>query len=451
MHTTNLDLSLTEITKIEGTATLDLKIREGTVTECNFGITEMKRFFTTAISGKPILAVPQLVARICGTCSNAHLLCSIKSIENGLGLIPSPQTMLLRKLLNFGLIIRDHGLHLYVFVLPDLFNRDSILAFDENNPVEHELLHDCFDVKEVGNKLGIITGGRSVHAPFATLGGFIKIPTKEELQALIPELKTIRPRVLHLIDVFWKCQFKQDINVKFLSLTDKNYSFLDGVVKTSDGETVSEEQFGERLKRRTIPYSQATGYFFGEALHMVGALARINLNQESLHPKTKQDAQKALAVFPSQNIYHNNLAQAIEMLHAVDSSIDLINEYQAEPEKPQSVILASGARPGSVPDSDSGPARMTNEISKTGIGLIEAPRGTLFHKMEITSDGKIKQGKIIVPTGQNQIGIEHAIREYVTNNIDQPKEILSHEIEKLIRAYDPCMSCATHFLKVRWK
>ena len=441
MHTTNLDLSLTEITKIEGTATLDLKIREGTVTECNFGITEMKRFFTTAISGKPILAVPQLVARICGTCSNAHLLCSIKSIENGLGLIPSPQTMLLRKLLNFGLIIRDHGLHLYVFVLPDLFNRDSILAFDENNPVEHELLHDCFNVKEVGNKLGIITGGRSVHAPFATLGGFIKIPTKEELQALIPELKTIRPRVLHLIDVFWKCQFKQDINVKFLALTDKNYSFLDGVVKTSDGEIVSQEQFGERLKRRIIPYSQATGYFFGEALHMVGALARINLNQESLHPKTKQAAEKALAVFPSQNIYHNNLAQAIEMLHAVDSSIDLINEYQAEPEKPQALRHPGGGQNGLPRGGE----------NTTGIGLIEAPRGTLFHKMEITSDGKIKQGKIIVPTGQNQIGIEHAIREYVTNNIDQPKEILSHEIEKLIRAYDPCMSCATHFLKVRWK
>ncbi|MEK7166328.1 MAG: nickel-dependent hydrogenase large subunit, partial [Patescibacteria group bacterium] len=111
MHTTNLDLSLEEITKVEGTASLDLKIRAGKVTECKFGITEMKRFFTEAIRNKPVIAVPQLVARICGTCSNAHLLCSLKAIENGLEIGVTPQTLLLRKLLNYGLIIRDHGLH----------------------------------------------------------------------------------------------------------------------------------------------------------------------------------------------------------------------------------------------------------------------------------------------------------------------------------------------------
>jgi len=146
MHTTNLDISLEEITKIEGTAELKLKIREGVVTECKFGITEMKRFFTSAIKGKPVIAVPQLVARICGTCSNAHLLCSIASLENGLGVPPSPQTILLRKLLNYGLIIRDHGLHLYVFVLPDLYQKNSILEFDEHDEAQHQLLHDCFDV-----------------------------------------------------------------------------------------------------------------------------------------------------------------------------------------------------------------------------------------------------------------------------------------------------------------
>lgn len=429
MHTTNLDLSLEEITKVEGTASLDLKIRAGQVTECKFSITEMKRFFTTAIRGKHIVAVPQLVARICGTCSNAHLLCSLKAIENGLGLQVTPQTKLLRKLLNYGLIIRDHGLHLYIFVLPDLFNRDSILDFDEKNPTEHELLHDCFAVKEVGNKLGIIAAGRSVHAPFATLGGFIKLPTKEELQALIPQLLTIRARILLLIEIFHNCSFTLNHNVKFLALCDSEYSFLEGQLKSDDGSLISETEFANHLKRQDIAYSQATGYLFGDAIHMVGALARINLNQQALHPNTKRDAAQALAVFPSHNLFHNNLAQAIEMLHAVDRSIDLINQYQALPEKPVSVTPKES----------------------TGIGIIEAPRGTLFHNMELTADGKIKKGTIIVPTGQNQIGIEQSIREYVTANVDQPKEVLSHEIEKIIRAYDPCMSCASHFLKIRWK
>lgn len=429
MHTTNLDLTLEEITKVEGTASLDLKIREGKVTECKFGITEMKRFFTTAIRGKPIIAVPQLVARICGTCSNAHLLCAIKSIENGLGLEVTTQTKLLRKLLNYGLIIRDHGLHLYVFVLPDLFNRDSILDFDENNTTEHELIHDCFAVKEVGNKLGIIAGGRSVHAPFATLGGFIKLPTKEELSSLIPQLQAIRSRILLLIEIFHNSTLTLNHNVKFLALCDQEYSFLEGQLKSDDGKMISESEFTKQLTRQDIPYSQATGYLFGDQIHMVGALARINLNQVALHTNTKRDTAKSLALFPSHNLFHNNLAQAIEILHAVDQSIDLISKYQALPEKPVATTLKES----------------------TGIGIIEAPRGTLFHKMELTSDGKIKKGTIIVPTGQNQIGIEQSIREYVTANVDKAKETLSHEIEKIIRAYDPCMSCASHFLKIRWK
>lgn len=433
MHTTNLDLSLKEITKVEGTASLDLKIREGQVTECKFGITEMKRFFTQAIRGKPVIAVPQLVARICGTCSNAHLLCSLKSIENGLGLSVTPQTKLLRQLLYYGLIIRDHGLHLYIFVLPDLFNRNSILDFDEKNPEEHTLLHDCFEVKEVGNKLGIAAGGRSVHAPFATVGGFSKLPAKQDLTGLIPQLKAVRPRILHLIDVFYKCDFDLKQDVKFLGLVDAQYSFLEGELRTSGGVAIPDQEFAEKLTRQDIPYSQATGYLLGNSVHMVGALARLNLNREALHQNTRRDATKALEVFPSKNIFHNNLAQAIEMLHAVDRSIDLINEYQALPEKPSPLPPISPISP------------------PIGIGTIEAPRGTLFHKMEITSDGKIKKGTIIVPTGQNQIGIERSIREYVSANVDQTKEVLSHEIEKIIRAYDPCMSCATSFLKIRWK
>ncbi len=181
MHTTDLDLSLTDISKIEGAASLDLKISNGVIKECKFKIAEFKRFYTRAIEGKPVTAVPQLVARICGTCSNAHLLCNLIAIERALKIQVSPQTQLLRQLLNYGLIIRDHALHLYIFVLPDLFSKNSILDFDENNPEEHRLLDDCFDVKAIGNSLSITAGGRSVHAPNLTLGGFIKIPDKEDI------------------------------------------------------------------------------------------------------------------------------------------------------------------------------------------------------------------------------------------------------------------------------
>ena len=424
-----MDLSLEEITKIEGTASVDIQIRDGYVTQCHFAITEMRRFFQEAVRGKSVTSLPHLLARICGTCSNAHLLASLKSVENGLGITVSEQTQLLRKLLTYGLMIRDHGLHLYVFVLPDLYNRESILAFDENNSVEHELLHDCFAVKEAGNKLSIISGGRSVHAPNVAVGGFSVLPKKEDLLALIPVLQEIRPRVLRLIDIFLNCPFELIEDLKYLALDDREYSFLSGNLKTSDGAIIPVSDFEKNLICPIIPYSQASGCLFMGNIHMVGALARINLNEDALHPKTRQDAGRALERFPSKNIFHNNLAQAIEMLHAIDASMDLIPTYQGLDEKPVAF----------------------QPKEAVGIGIIEAPRGVLYHRAEMSADGKITRNKVIVPTGENQIGIENSIRQYVSANVDKSKEELTFEIQKVIRAYDPCMSCATHFLKIRWR
>lgn len=428
MHNIDLDLSLEEITKIEGAATLDLKIRNGVVKECKFAISEFKRFYTQAIRGKPISAIPQLVARICGTCSNAHLLCNLKTLEKAIGFTPSPQTMLLRQLLNYGLMIRDHALHLYVFVLPDLYNRESILDFDENNPEEHELLDSCFAVKSVGNKLGVTVGGRSVHAPNLILGGFTKIPAKEELNGLIPKLEEIRPQVLKLIDIFHKNQFELIQDTEFVALISDDFNFLSGEILTKQGDHIPEEKYGDHLEKSLIPYSQASGYRFDGKIHLVGALARLNLNQKALHSRTRTDAKAALTQFPSINIYHNNLAQAIEILHCIDSSIDSIKKYEAKTEPPPKIEPKDGI----------------------GYAVTEAPRGLLYHEMHV-ENGKVKTGQIVVPTGQNQIGIERSIFEYVENHVNKPKEELTHEIEKIIRAYDPCMSCATHFLTVNWK
>lgn len=429
MHNQNLDLSIEEITKIEGTASVELKIRDGVLTECHFGIVEMQRFFQEAVRGKTITSLPHLLARICGTCSNAHLLASIASVEHGLSISVTPQTTLLRKLLNYGLMIRDHGLHLYVFVLPDLYNRESILAFDEANEEEHALVHDCFAVKEVGNKLSVLSGGRAVHAPLLAVGGFTEIPPKESLRALIPELEAIRPRILRLINVFESCTFTLNQDLKFLALTNTDFSFLDGDVVSSDGVHIPPDAFESHLNPTDIPYSQATGYLFDGHVHFVGALARVNLNKDALHTNTKRDASGAVSLFPSNNIYHNNLAQAIEMLHSVDASIDLIQQYQELKETPVTVTPKESV----------------------GIGIIEAPRGTLFHKVEMTAEGKVKDSKVIVPTGQNQIGIEVAIQDWVSKHTDLSKEELELEIQKIIRAYDPCMSCATHFLKLKLK
>lgn len=429
MH--NLDLSIADISKIEGKATCDIKVSEGKVEEVKFAIAEYKRFYTQAIRGKDIIALPQLTARICGTCSNAHLLCAIKAVENAVRLIPTEQTIKLRKLLNYGLIIRDHALHLCVFVLPDIFRKDSILDFDENNPEEHKYLDATFQIKAAGNNLSKRVAGRSVHAPFAAVGGFAVMPKQEELDKSISELSGIRNIAIDLIDIFAKRDFiLERSDIDFAAIIDKEYSFLYGDLIRSDRSIIPAEKYGEFLEQIAIPYSQATGYKFGGKVYMVGALARLNLAKDKLNKKTKEAVIEYLKFFPSKNIFHNNLAQAIEILHAIDSSIDIIENLKIVSEKPI------------IPTRKSG----------VGIGVIEAPRGALYYKLEVDDLGKIKTGQIVVPTGQNQIGIEGSIRKYLEQNIEKlvDKESVEHEVEKIVRAYDPCMSCASHFLKFRW-
>jgi coenzyme F420-reducing hydrogenase alpha subunit len=429
MHTGNLDLTLDQITKIEGHATLSLKLREGKVEELKFSIAEFKRFYTQAVRGKPILAVPQMVARICGTCSNAHLLCSIKTIEASQGIIPTRQTMLLRRLLNNGLIIRDHALHLYIFSLPDIYQKDSIFDFDDENSEQHELVHDAFAVKEAGNQLAIWTGGRSVHAPTPTIGGFLIIPDASKKQSLIDQLISIRPKVIKLMKIFQECGFTRDENFSYSALQSGDYDLLSGDIIAADGGSVAPIDYGEHLQHTVIPYSQASGYKFKGNTFMVGALARLNLSRQFLHQKTKVDAAAALSVFPSKNIYHNNLAQAIEILHAIDESIDILQSLTLEAEKPISQPVRAGV----------------------GVGVIEAPRGTLYHRYEVDEKGIVQNARIIVPTGQNQIAIEQSLLHFVESNSQMEKEQLSLEFEKIIRAYDPCMSCASHFLKLNIK
>jgi len=429
----SFDIYLSEISKIEGAASLALVVRNNTIKELKFSISEWKRFYTQAIRGKHAIAIPQLVARICGTCSNAHLLASIIAIENAYRITPSPQTVLLRKLLYNGLILRDHALHLYIFALPDLFGKNSLLDFDENDPVQHELLDDAFEVKEVGNLLSIVIGGRSVHAPYPTIGGFTRLPALDEIKQLKSKLTAARPKVLHLIDIFAHAPFTQTLSkpIMYSCLKTDDFSFLTGVIQTSTGAVIQPDKLGDHLDGVIIPYSHARGFTFEGNLLMTGAMARLNIMQSALHQKTRESVQNYLSVFPSQNIFHNNLAQAIEVLHVLDVSIDTIDSLTTV--------------------ENESPVRFQPQAA-TGIGVIEAPRGTLYYKLDIDASGVVIRGDIIVPTGQNQIVMERGIYELVEKLLPShpTQEIIINEIEKFIRAFDPCMSCAAHFLKVKW-
>ena len=426
MH--SFDLDLKNISKIEGHTHMAVKVRDGKVTECHLKISENKRFFTQAVVGLKYSNVPMTMSRICGTCSSAHVLCSIEAIEKAFEIKPTEQTMRLRNLLINASHLRDHAMHLYFFVLPDVFGIDSVLDFGDDL---HEWIHRGLDVKEAGNYLATIVGGRAIHPPNAIVGGFTKFPTSEELTEAKRKLENIRQKIIAIIDLLYKKRndflFKRKTN--YIGLVNDNYNFLEGRLKTAMGTEIAEEDLGDHLERVVLPYSHASAFEFESKEYFIGALARMNVNKNFLNKRTQKDTEKYMNTFPSTNIFDNNLAQAIEMLNIVDNSIkDLDIEIKTEK-----------------------PITITPKKS-TGVGVIEAPRGTLYYRLDIDENGIITFADLCIPTQQNILHMEKTISAYVETLVKKeiPKEKISFEVEKMIRAYDPCMSCAAHFLKIDW-
>ena len=425
----DIDINLKNISKIEGHTHLDIKARDGKVIECKLKVSENKRFFTQAVLGLPFQSVPVTMSRICGTCSSAHILCSTESIEKALGLKVSKQTEMLRNLLIYSGHLRDHAMHLYFFCLPDIFEKDSVLDFGKEH---HQFIHDGLDIKEAGNYLSTIIGGRSIHPPYAVVGGFTNFPKKEEIEEAIKKLENTRAKILKIIEIFYndKTTFKRKTN--YVAIVNENYNFLRGFIKTTYGTKIPEEKYGDYFERVVLPYSTATAFKWESENYMVGALARMNLNKENLNKNTIKDSGRFLDIFPNDCVFNNNTAQAIEMLHEVDNSIEILENLKNS---------ISAEKPVQAKPKES-----------SGIGVVEAPRGTLYYHLKLNKEGKVTFSDLCIPTQQNIINIEKDIAHYVEMLIRQKKskEEISKQSERIIRAYDPCMSCATHFLKINW-
>ncbi len=419
------DLNIKGISKTEGHASLEVKVRKGEVKGVRLKVNENKRFFTQAMRGKKFSEVPAFLSRICGTCSIAHMLASTEAIERALGIKVSDQTIILRKLLTFGLIIRDHAMHLYFLSLPDILGKDSILEVSDENP---KIVKDAFDVKNAGNMLCKLVGGRAIHPIYSTIGGFIKIPEKDEIKKVLIELKNVREKIFDLIEIFYNSELEFLRETVYVALCTPSFNFLEGEIRSSEGISIPEEKYWDFVTRLVIPYSQSTAFKFTGKPYRVGALARINLNANALDEDTKKDAAEYLKYFPSHNIFDNNLAQAIEILHSIDASIKILESYDFKKEELPKI----------------------EPKESEGVGVVEAPRGTLYHMIYLDKEGKVKFGNLVIPTAQNQIQMELDIRDIIQENLKKSKHEIQHLVETLIRAYDPCFSCASHFLRIRW-
>lgn len=427
------EVTIESITKIEGSAGLKVVIENDTVKDVKFMIQDYRRFYTEAVKGKPIIAVPSFLSRICGTCSVSHLFAALQAIEASQQIVLSEQSKLLRRLAYNGLMIRDHALHLYFFVLPDILGVDSILDIpdDDQNP-GHQLLHDSFDIKRIGTDITNVIIGAAIHAPIPTVGGLLRNPDPAKFPELITRLEATRSQVLRGVKTFFDWQESLIRNSDYMYLrNDKEFNFLEGSITTTTGKKAEQKDFLQFLEKVVVPYSQSDGYSLSDTHkdYLTGALARVNFNKDLFNPRTKQDVVQYLDVFPSHNIHHNNLAQAIEVLQCVDDSIDILKSIQIDPlEKPIRQPAVAGV----------------------GVGVVEAPRGILYHMAKVNEKGLIDDYDVIVPTAQNQITIENDLKKYFNEHVAEDEATLHHAAEKIVRAYDPCMSCATNFLKIDW-
>ncbi len=419
---------LRDISKIEGHASLSVDLEGGKVSNVKFLVSENNRFFEQIVLGKSYKELALIVGRICGFCSSSHMLACIKATENAFGIFPSAQTQQLRELLMNGELIKSHSLHLFFLALPDYLGKSSALEFDKK---QLKFIETALALKKAGTELVEAIGGRAYHDLRLSIGGFALLPNQKQLEHIHRQLLDAKKLALETIELFARFKDKLVFERKttYAALAGKNYSLISGMLKSSTGASFKEEEFLRYFSEQAVPYSTSNQLSFEGKEYLVGALARININQCELCGDAKEKMKSLGLNFPSDSRYYNNLAQAIEILQCIESSIQIINSLKIVKETP------AGIEPRNA----------------LGIGIVEAPRGTLYHEYEFDEKGFVTGASIIVPTSQNTRNIEKDIEAFLPGIIGKKSEHdIEHELEKLIRAYDPCISCATHFLKVKW-
>jgi coenzyme F420-reducing hydrogenase alpha subunit len=427
---TSVSVNVHHLTRVEGHGNIVVDVRNGELKECRLEIVESPRFFEAMLLGKPYQQASHITSRICGICAVGHATTSLRASERALGVDPSEQTVLLRKLNFFGEIIDSHVLHTYMLVAPDFFGVGSIIPLAKTHT---DVVLRALRIKKLSGDLCAMIGGRHTHPIALCVGGFTHLPDPSQLRAIRKRLVDARRDMDETVALFKTLDWPQfERETEYVSLTKSDeYAFIDGQIKTSDGFLYDLDAYRQVTNEKIVPHSTAKHASHNRESYMVGALARVNNNFDQLHPQAK-DAAAQLGLEPiCYNSFLNSAAQIVEMVHSVEESIRIIDELLARGIKPEEPVEV--------------------EVKKcAGVGSCDVPRGILFHEYEIGDDGLITGANCIIPTGQNYANMEADMRALVPQILDRPEPEITLMMEMLIRAYDPCISCSTHFLEVEF-
>ncbi|MDI3280666.1 MAG: Ni/Fe hydrogenase subunit alpha [Bacillota bacterium] len=424
-------ISREHLARVEGHGAIEVAIDGEAVREVKVRLFEGARLFEALLVGRRYDEVTSVAMRICAICSAGHTVTSLKAIEKAFGLRVSPQTELLRELLFLGQMIESHALHVFCLALPDYLGYAGALPLAADHPEEVKL---GLWLKKVGNAIQEEIGGRAVHPVNAVVGGFGRLPSQEalrRLQGLLEEAVEQSDRVVALMKSLQTPDFCQSPNV-YVALRPEGgrFGFFGETIVTSTGETKPVSAYREVCGEEVVRHSHAKQSRLAGKPFMVGALARLSLHGHLLGGRARA-AMDQLLRLPSQNILDNNAAQAVELIFSLERALAIVKHLLAEglvEEKPVAVVPRAG----------------------TGTAATEVPRGTLYHSYTFDQQGYLVAADIVTPTAQNSANMEKDVRAATERLLaGLPLDQIGDRLEMVIRAYDPCISCAVHLLDLR--
>jgi len=412
-----LKININYIARVEGESSVWFEIKDGKLRSLKLNIWEPPRFFEGFLVGRKYDEVPDIVSRICGICPVSHMTTSIIALENAMGFHPSEEIKKLRKIMAMSQIAASHIVHLYVLALPDYHGKDMVVGLDRD-------ISRLIRLKEAVNNVTGLIGGRPLHPVAMIAGGFTKVPTREEAGRLIKQLKGVRGDAIQTAKMIAELDYPGlETDAEFLAIKSQNgYAINEGTIVTGSGLETGLEEYHSYFSEEQVPYANAKRTVLkGKKPVMVGALARLNIKHGELHPEARKAAEMAGFKTGDANPFHNNIAQAVEIVHCIWECIELLETFSDK-----SAFMKIEAKEGS------------------GSAMTEAPRGLLLHQYELNRRGLVEKANIITPTAYNFLSLEESLKKLVRENMDKPEDQLKLLCEMLVRAYDPCFSCSVH-------
>ena len=412
------------LARVEGEGAMSVRLRDGEVEHVELRIFEPPRFFEAMLRGRSFLEVPDITARICGICPVAYQMSSVQAMEDACGVeIPEP-IRALRRLLYCGEWIESHALHVYMLHAPDFLGYEGAVELARDAP---EAVARGLALKKTGNEVMTLVGGREIHPINVRVGGFYRTPSRRELGRLVDPLERAREAALETVS--WTAGFdfpERSIECELVALAaPAGYAIEEGRIVSDRGLDIAAAAYDEHFVEEHVERSNALHSRRRDGgTYLTGPLARFALSGELLSPLTLEAARTAGVESPCRDAFRSIVVRSLEIVYACDEALRLIESY-VEPEAPF------------VP---------VEPVAGVGHGATEAPRGLLYHRYRIDSDGTILDAKIVPPTSQNQLAIEDDLRAVVGRYAELPDDELRGLCEQTIRNYDPCISCATHFL-----